>query len=180
MIRVMGIDLSLTSTGYSSEETRGHIPARSKGVERLDEISKRIMTLITEHNIKAVAIEGYSFASRNSHAHSIGELGGVMRLRLWENGIPFVEIPPTSRAKFATGKGNAAKTEVMSSISAKTGIVFSGAGADDMCDAFVLEEMIRCKLGMPRYAWNQIQSSSLDKVDWSPIASIITNTQEMK
>lgn len=114
-----------------------------------------------------VCIEGYSFGSRNSQAHAIGELGGVVRLNLWELNIPFVEIPPTCRAKFATGKGNAAKNEVVSAVSARTGIVWSGKGADDMCDAWILEEMGRVRLGTQRFDWPQVNLSALEKVDWS-------------
>jgi hypothetical protein len=90
-------------------------------------------------------------------------------MRLWEEGTPFIEIPPTCRAKFATGKGNASKNEVVSSISAKTGIVWSGSAASDMCDAWILEQMAIAQLGESKYDWNKDQMSSLLKVDWSPM-----------
>lgn len=80
-----------------------------------------------------------------------------------------MEIPPTTRAKFATGKGNAAKTEVMSAVSARTGIVWSGKGADDMCDAWILEEMGLAKLGIPRFNWPSANLSALEKIDWTPL-----------
>ena len=172
MTRVLGLDLSLTSTGYSSDDDRNVISTKAKGAERLHIISTEVLHICKTRNIKAVAIEGYSFASRNSQAHSIGELGGAVRMRLWEHAIPFVDIPPTCRAKFASGRGNAGKGEVMSAVSAKTGLVFSGAGADDVCDAYVLEEMIRYILGKPRHEWGAANIASLDKVDWSPIESL--------
>lgn len=176
---VLGLDISLTSTGYSCEHGRDVIATKLRGAERLSFISTRILTICREMDISVVSLEGYSFASRNSQAHSIGELGGAVRMRLWENGIPYVEIPPTCRAKFATGRGNASKGEVVSSISAKTGLVFSGAGADDICDAYVLEEMTRYKLGTSRHEWAALNVSSLDKVDWSPIEFLIpTNVKE--
>ena len=165
----LGLDLSLTSTGYSCGNDRNVITTKAKGAERLYVVSSKVLEICKELNIRAVAVEGYSFASRNSQAHSIGELGGAVRMRLWENDIPFVEIPPTCRAKFASGRGNAGKGEVMSAVSAKTGLVFSGAGADDVCDAYVLEEMIRQKCGLQRHEWASVNLTSLDKVDWSPI-----------
>lgn len=165
----LGLDLSLTSTGYSCGYDRNVIATKCKGAERLHIISTEILRICKTLNIKAVAIEGYSFSSRNSQAHSIGELGGAVRMRLWEHAIPFVDIPPTCRAKFASGRGNAGKGEVMSAVSAKTGLVFSGAGADDVCDAYVLEEMIRQKCGLQRHEWASVNLTSLDKVDWSPI-----------
>lgn len=179
-MQTAGIDLSLTSTGISIGGDLSAIRVSSKGVIRLNEISLKIVELFKERSVKAVAIEGYSFASRNSQAHSIGELGGVVRLRLWEMAIPYIEIPPTSRAKFATGRGNASKNEVVSSVSAKTGLVFSGAGADDMCDAFLLEEMLRVHLGVGQYSWNATQMQALDKIDWMPISSSTTTIEKEK
>ena len=169
----MGLDLSLTSTGMSIGGDTSVIAVKSKGAERLYEISVRVLDAAVSNSVEIVAVEGYSFASRNSHAHSIGELGGCVRMRLWEKGIPFVEIPPTCRAKFATGKGNASKGEVISAISAQTGLVFSGAGADDECDAWILEEMLRAKLGNPMAHWTADKLAALDKVDWSELERLM-------
>lgn len=169
MYTIVGLDMSLTSTGISSGGSRHAIRTNTKGPERLSNISLMVMDVLLELENPAVMIEGYSFASRNSQAHAIGELGGVMRLCLWNTRIPYVEIPPTSRAKFATGKGNAAKGEVMSAVSARTGIVWSGAGADDICDAFILEEMGLTALGAPRFDWPAVNRSALEKIDWSPL-----------
>lgn len=162
----IGLDLSLTSTGFSCGSELGVLSSRHKGVERLKDIRDQVLSLVERIDNPLACIEGYSFGSRNSHAHSIGELGGVIRLALYEGGIPFIDIPPTVRAKFATGRGNAGKTEVMSSVSARTGIVFSGKGSDDMCDAWILEEIGRVKYSQPRAAWPSENLRSLDKIDW--------------
>lgn len=165
----MGLDLSLTSTGYSILGHTGSIVVKSKGPERLFDIREDLASLLLINSIEAVFIEGYAFSARNSQSHKIGELGGVVRLLMYEMSIPFVEIPPTSRAKFATGKGNAAKSEVISAISAKTGIIWSGSSADDECDAWVLEEMGRSYLGCGKYEWPKSSMDSLKSVDWSQI-----------
>lgn len=172
-LKFMGLDLSLTSTGTSHNGTTSIILTPTKGAERLFIISSKIIEIIKESKIDAVLIESYSFASRNSQAHSIGELGGCVRMRLWENNIPFVDVPPTCRAKFATGKGNASKDEVISSISAKTGIIFDGKGANDRCDAWVLEQMGLAHLGLSQWNWTKEQLSSLDKIEWEPLVSIL-------
>lgn len=96
-----------------------------------------------------------------------------MRLLLWELGKPVVTIPPTCRAKFATGKGNASKNEVISSISAKTGLVWQNPGADDKCDAWVMEEMVLYRLGRARFAWPETHVATLEKVDWTYLNSYI-------
>lgn len=169
MLTPVGLDLSLTSTGYSCGEVRESISTKKKGPERLVVVAEQIMDRLASVESPAVIVEGYSFSSRNSQAHSIGELGGVVRVALWKAGIPYVEVPPTTRAKFATGKGNASKGEVLSAISARTGIIWSGSGADDICDAFVLEEMGLTHLGRERFSWPQANRSALEKIDWAPL-----------
>jgi crossover junction endodeoxyribonuclease RuvC len=166
MKKVAGIDLSLTSTGWSCGDTQTCVQSKLKGMARLDDIANNVYSLLQSSGFPAVVIEGYSFASRNSQAHSIGELGGVVKLMLWKNGIEYVDVPPTVRAKFATGKGNASKGEVLSSISARTGIVWEGKGADDMCDAWILEEIGRCVLGSQRFVWPKQNFDSIYKCEW--------------
>lgn len=162
----VGLDLSLTSTGYSCNDVQIAVRSKYKGPQRLYDIWTQVWALMTEVNNPVAIIEGYSFASRNSQAHSIGELGGVIRMNLWLNEIHYVDVPPTVRAKFATGKGNAGKGEVMSSVSARTGIVWSGAGADDMCDAWILEEIGRSHANKERFSWPANNLSALEKIQW--------------
>jgi Holliday junction resolvasome RuvABC endonuclease subunit len=171
-MQLMGLDLSLTSTGYSINQETGIISIKEKGAERLSIISNKIIDLVIDNSVDVVIIESYSFASRNSQAHSIGELGGAVRMRLWECGMPFIDVPPTCRAKFATGKGNAGKSEVISAISAKTNIVWSGPGADDRCDAWVLEQMGFAQLGKSLYDWTKVQLSALESIDWGVMKEI--------
>lgn len=172
-VNILALDLSLTSTGYCHNGETGTISVNETGAFRLFLIRKEVEQLINKFSINIVAIEGYAFSSRNSQAHSIGELGGVVRLLLWELGIPVITIPPTCRAKFATGKGNASKNEVISSISAKTGLVWQNPGADDKCDAWVMEEMVLYRLGRARFAWPEAHVATLEKVDWTYLNSYI-------
>ena len=175
-MQMMGLDLSLTSTGYSIDRETGIISTKTKGPERLSIISNEIIDLIAIKLVDIVIVESYSFASRNSQAHSIGELGGAVRMRLWECGIPYIDIPPTCRAKFATGKGNASKNEVISSISAKTNIVWSGPGADDRCDAWILEQMGLAYIGKSHYDWPEDNLSSLKKIDWEDLEKMMRSS----
>lgn len=178
MPTIVGLDLSLLSTGYACGQQQLTISTTHTGPARLNYISQEIASLLVELEDPAVVVEGYSFASRNSQAHSIGELGGVVRLTLWNLEIPYVEVPPTCRAKFATGRGNAGKTEVMSAVSARTGIIWAGKGADDRCDAFILEEMGLTWLGMERFEWPVSNRSALEKVDWTPFDHFSSSKKE--
>lgn len=171
MPSVIGLDLSLSSTGiaYPSPtdwETDSYQP-KSSGMQRLSDIRGWLDDHLSSFREIVVVVEGYSFSSRNAQAHALGELGGVVRLHLWDSGIPYVDVPPTSRAKFATGKGNAAKSEVVSAVSARTGIAWVGRGADDMCDAWVLQEMGLAKMGSPRFNWPAENMKALEKIEWN-------------
>lgn len=173
MKKILGLDLSLTSTGYSCDGETGVVQTKERDVIRLHNINAQVQLLLSKFDMPACVIEGYSFASKNSQSHSIGELGGVIKLTLHNLDIPFVIVPPTVRAKFATGKGNAGKNEVVSAVSARTGIVWSGSGADDKCDAFILEEMGLAATGRARYEWPTENLTALEKVDWSEMEKYV-------
>ena len=149
-------------------DTQRALQFKLTGMERIDAIRDELLGLLELPN-PVFIIEGYSFASRNSQSHAAGELGGLVRWTLWKHGVGYVDVPPTSRAKFATGKGNAGKSEVVSSVSARTGIVWEGKGADDMCDAWILEEMGRTYIDSGRYDWPASHRSALDKIDWKAL-----------
>jgi len=173
----IGLDLSLTSTGVAIGRATWAIATKGlRGEERLIYIRDLILEAISDlepepDNQFVVFVEGYSFASRNSHAHALGELGGVIRVALHEAEIPFVEVPPTCRAKFATGKGNASKSEVVSAISARTSLIWDGPGNEDRCDAWILQEMGRTILGQSTITWPTKHLEALQKLD---LSSIIT------
>lgn len=175
---VVGLDLSLTSTGVATELGTLSIAVKSKGCDRLIELREAILDVVLSLHQPVVCVEGYSFGSKNSQAHAAGELGGVVRVALWEEGVRFVEIAPTSRAKFATGKGNAGKTEVISAVCAKTGIQWSGKGADDECDAWILREMGLVHFGHGQFNWPVANLSALEKIDWTPFQSYHDGTGE--
>ena len=174
----VGLDLSLTSTGLAiGDNTYAIRTDKMRGPTRLAHIRDRIHEHLANHlhdhgGDLVIVVEGYSFASKNSHAHALGELGGVMRLWFHDHGFPIVEVPPTCRAKFATGKGNASKSEVVSAVSARTGRVWEGSGAEDECDAWILQEMGLTHLGRGRYDWPAANRNALSKIDWSAIAPV--------
>lgn len=114
---VVAIDPSLTSTGIVFGAHRPTIntwkPAKLKGPKRLEWFFNQTVDVISAWKPAAVAIEGYSFGSRNSHAHTLGELGGVIRMACSMSLTPIIDVPPTKIKKFATGKGNANKHLVL-------------------------------------------------------------------
>lgn len=109
--RVLAVDLSLTRTGLCDDDGPTTYAASGEGLTRLAAIRDRVLDAAAAAEL--VAIEGYSFGSKGRAVVSIGELGGVVRLALAEAGVAFVDVPPSTLKKYATGKGNAGKDEVL-------------------------------------------------------------------
>jgi Holliday junction resolvasome, endonuclease subunit len=114
MSSVIAFDLSLTCTGWATADRYGVLepPKQAdRGTDRLRWIRHAVLALVP--TCALVVLEGYSFASRGRAIISLGELGGVIRCALADAGHQWVDVPPTCRAMFATGKGNAAKAQVL-------------------------------------------------------------------
>ena len=69
-----------------------------------------------------VAIEGYAYAAQSNRVFQIAENTGLLKYKLFQQGIPVSVVPPTEVKKFATGKGNADKTSVYSFFEAETNV----------------------------------------------------------
>lgn len=111
--RIVALDLSLTATGLATPSGVYVLkpPKGCTGVHRL----AWFRSVIGEETGRAdlVIIEQYAFSRANAHSHEIGELGGVIRLSLHVNQIRFVAVLPNVLKKFATGKGNAGKDDMV-------------------------------------------------------------------
>lgn len=134
---VLALDLSLTSTGVAHSGGTSCIKSKKRGAERLVEIREKIRTLILIHAPDLVVIEGYAYARANQ-AHQVGELGGVVRVLLYDMGIEYALVAPTALKKWATGKGNADKDTMLETAIRKHG--FTGHGNDE-ADAWLLFKM---------------------------------------
>jgi crossover junction endodeoxyribonuclease RuvC len=116
----MGIDPSMTSTGIAVITDRVLYHYRIKcqgkgtqGVQRLLEFNHYVTQEVRDMwNPQKIGIEGYAFGTHNTRAHSIGELGCVFKLALYDWSHPWFIAAPTVVKKFATGKGNAKKGQV--------------------------------------------------------------------
>lgn len=150
----VGIDQSLTGFALSAVHTLNpseHITWVYKspyfGVERLSDIR----TWLTEHLeyleeqgaiIQDIAMEGTVLASHA--ALVLGELSATVRLAIFdyfEDGddrrFP-LKIPPMTLKKYASGKGNSKKQEMLLQIYKRWGIEFND---DNAADAYALARM---------------------------------------
>lgn len=136
-MNLIGLDLSLTATGVcTGADDARTISVKSKGMRRLVEIREALCSAGGLAAADLVVIEGYSYASGHQ-AHQMGELGGWIRLNLHMADIPYVEVAPATLKKFATGKGNAGKDQMVATAAR------SGCPADDnnAVDAWWLYQM---------------------------------------
>lgn len=147
-MNVLALDLSLTGTGWAVTPTAyGTLnPGDRRGPERLSWIRDEVLWLIDQHDVGAVALEGYSFSSTHSRAHALGELGGVIRCALYDAGIPHIEVPPATAKKYATGKGNANKNAML--VAAGRRLNYAGESNDE-ADALWIHAAVTDALGHP-------------------------------
>lgn len=144
MTSVFGLDLSLTGTGIAEPNgATSVLRPKTKGVERLMEIRDDLYFAIVDASRRAndrdvlVMIEHYAYG-RTHQAHQLGELGGVIRLMLHDEGIDFIDVAPTALKKYATGKGNASKDEVLAAAIRRLG--YEGHDNNE-ADALWLQEI---------------------------------------
>jgi crossover junction endodeoxyribonuclease RuvC len=115
----MGVDTS-TKTGYVILDDSGGIvkvgvlryPPRTNRFARYAGYARDVYDLVDAYGVDLVIIEGYSFAGKFINSVQY-ELGACIRMRLYQEEVPFIEIPPTSLKKFVTGKGNAKKDLIL-------------------------------------------------------------------
>lgn len=159
-MRVIGLDLSLTSTGVALPDgSVRRITVKAVGVERLVRIADAVRRLAVAD---LAVIEGYAFGRQNQAAH-LGELGGVIRVSLFGLGVPYVEVPPALLKKFATGKGNASKEDML--VAAVKRLGYDGASNDE-ADALWLRAAALDAYGLPVAEMPRDQRAVLGKVDW--------------
>jgi crossover junction endodeoxyribonuclease RuvC len=143
---VIGIDPSLTATGVCwPDGSTEVIKWPGTGVERLVNVYRRTCdwweTAVLAGQRPLVVLEGYSMGSarQQSHAHGLGELGGVLRLALAHCCVDFIDVPPACVKKYATGKGNANKDLVRDAARDRLGLP-AGVTSDE-CDAAWLRQI---------------------------------------
>lgn len=139
----LGIDGSVAKIGFSllrGSRIRSWVfhPRASGGVKRLAEIRDVTADILSTYGVSAVCIEGYSFGSRATQAHSTGEAGGVIRLALYDAKVPFVDIPPTSLKKFLSGKGTTPKTGMPLALFKQYGVEYANEDETDAAGLVIM------------------------------------------
>jgi hypothetical protein len=156
---VVALDLSLTSTGVADRNGTRRIVPKTTGVERLGEVRDAVLRACHPHvtldeqiwcaggrcdnRPDLVVLEGYSYASGNK-AHDVGELGGVVRLALFEAGIRYEVVSPSTIKIAACNAANAGKADVL--LAAVRRLGYEGNSTDE-ADALWLYRLTLHALG---------------------------------
>lgn len=109
-MNVLGIDPSLTGTGFSYRNAEGVVtgtisPGKLRGAARLCYLRDRFLSVLSATPIDLVVYEGYSMNSKFGRLADLGELGGVLKVAMHDRSVPYLIVPPSNLKMFATGNG---------------------------------------------------------------------------
>lgn len=146
---VVGLDLSLARTGIAGNRGGGWTdiikpPARVAGHDRLAYIKREIIDRYLA-DVDFVVVEGPSYGNqgsqRQSGHHERAGLWWLVTHALWARETHVLVMPPANLKKYATGRGNAGKDDVMREVTRRfdwfkgdnneaDALVLAAAGAD--------------------------------------------------
>jgi len=167
----VGLDISLTGTGFSVKrgselqiETVKTTPkTHPNDLERLQYIRGRLMELVP-NDTRMVCVEDFFVprkASQMGAAKGLIMAGTLVRVALFERGLPFYVVSPGQLKKFATGKGNGPKSIVVREVYKRWGV---DAKDDNQADACVLAHIAEAIHLQPDFDLHKYQQEVVDKV----------------
>lgn len=174
--RVIGLDLSLTATGYADFTHIGEMRTTTinskpaAGVTGQHTRLARIVFDITElislggPHPALVVLEGPSYGSKGSGTWDRAGLWWLLVDRLIGLYHPVVVIPPAVLKKYAAGRGNATKTDMAVALAKRArGLELRD---DNQVDAWWLGAAGREHLGCPVVEVPKAHRDALAKVAW--------------
>jgi crossover junction endodeoxyribonuclease RuvC len=165
--RVLGLDLSLTSTGVADnagmvERIRSSPSAEISLFTRLRIIRNRIMDLVPHADL--VVVESLAISRQTGQHLTRAGLWHLVMEEIDASFTPWAEVSPTALKRYATGKGNAGKDEVLAAVVRR--FPDYPVGGNDTADALVLAAMGADHLGVPIVDMPQTHRTALAKVAW--------------
>lgn len=159
--RVIGLDLSLTSTGMSDGVQ--HRAVQTGPDEDMEPRLHRLVSSVCSfargnetfpQQADLAVIEASAFSRNMQKGHEeLAALRYMVRHGLWQLGIPFALVPPSTLKLYTAGHGKATKAEMVSALAARHGLDLSAVkvkdGRYDQADAFALAAMGYAWIGSP-------------------------------
>lgn len=171
--KVVGIDLSMTSTGIASSRgwtrriaTKPHqFPTT---FDRLRDIKTRVLDCTRGADL--VVVETLSMGSQTGQHLTRAGLWHLVMEAVDAADIPWAGVTPTAVKKYATGKGNAGKDEVLLAV-ARRFPDWEVTGNDE-ADALVLMAMGADYLGRPVVDMPKAHRDAMKKVVWPDLLEV--------
>lgn len=172
---VIGLDLSLACTGVASSRSWADTikpPPKLRGHDRM----ANLIQTVRDHTRAAdlVVVEGPSYgnqgAQRQAGHHERAGLWWLVTHDLWRREVPFVVASPATVKKYACGRGNASKDEVLVAVCRRFDWF---AGNNDAADAVVLAALGADHLGVPMVTMPQTHRAALSGVEWPDLAGLV-------
>ena len=169
--RVIGLDLSLASTGVASNlGWVGRILSKpDTGVGhfgRLRYIRSQVLDYVRGTDL--VMVEGLAHGSLTGQHLTRAGMWHMVMDAVDAAGIPWAQVSPAQVKQYATGKGNASKDLVLASVIRRFPAV--EVSGNDEADALVLAAMGADHLGRPIVEMPVLQRKALRKVVWPDAA----------
>lgn len=165
-MKVIGLDLSLTSTGVAiADEATNHsaytIKPKETGHERLARIVRAVMTEACDAEL--VVIEGPAFGAKGSAYHQLAGLWWIVTQALWDESVPYAVLSPFELKKYATGTTKSDKDAMMLATARQFA---SFSGDNNAADALWLACAGAEHLGYPLVQLPETHRAALAKVQW--------------
>lgn len=165
-LRVLGLDLSLTSTGVALPNgSTFRIKTRPKdGDRRLAVIRDTLRDVIAVHRPHVAVIEDLP-----RHAMGAGVTAmvhGIARTELLDAGAAYATVVPATLKAFACDHGRAEKHQLAAAAFLAAGVEFADDKGGDQCDAWWLRAAGHDHYGHPLFDLPQKQRDRLGKVKW--------------
>lgn len=162
---IIGLDLSIAATGIATHHTTWTADTSPRDGDIVDRarliLSHIRYALAGTAQPKTVVAEDYVSGSRHTPSELL-LLHGIVRWDLQTMRDAIVWVPPATLKKYATGKGNASKVDVIIAARERLGL---DSTDDNQADALWLRA-IGCELaGHPLAVMPKANRSALDKLE---------------
>jgi hypothetical protein len=161
--QVIGLDLSITATGIADIDgmTSTVGGKASRGDARLIDIC---LAVLAEKAIgcQLAVIEGLAVHGPGG-AMAAAQVMGAVKITLMQAQVRYVEVPPSSLKKYATGKGNATKADMAVALYKRAGLELAD---DNQVDAWWLRAMGLDALGSPIVDMPGTCRDAIHRIEW--------------
>lgn len=172
-MKVLGLDLSLTSPGFATvDETANYsvftLKPKTNGHERLAYIVYQAQ--MAADGADLVVVEGPAFGAKGSAYHQLAGLWWLVTQALWDESVPYAVMSPFELKKYATGTTKSDKDAMMLATARRFA---SFSGDNNAADALWLACAGAEYLGHPLVQLPETHRAALAKVAWPDLSGSV-------